>query len=136
MFTPRWDYSYHHFSHSTEAGQGSRLRLESPLAHNLAPGPAPPVWERDTESKRTCFSNNRPKEGAVTLAPKFGGHLPLSLVPYQARINSGCPMKKCETIGCSNAGVQMFQVAPATNVWLCRNCIERVEKENAAATAP
>jgi len=39
-------------------------------------------------------------------------------------------MKICETFGCKNEGVQSFQIAPATNVWLCRECINRIEKES------
>ena len=28
-------------------------------------------------------------------------------------------MKKCKTVGCTNQGKQMFQIAPGTTVWLC-----------------
>jgi len=37
--------------------------------------------------------------------------------------------RKCETFGCPNIGLQMYQVAPATNVWLCGRCIQELEKE-------
>ena len=43
-------------------------------------------------------------------------------------------MKPCESFGCSNEGVQMYQLAPATNVWLCAKCIE--EMENATDKSP
>ena len=39
-------------------------------------------------------------------------------------------MKKCETFGCTNPGMQMYQIAPATNVWLCAECLASAEKEN------
>ena len=32
--------------------------------------------------------------------------------------------KKCEMMGCGNPGFQNFQMAPATNVWLCEGCLE------------
>ena len=38
-------------------------------------------------------------------------------------------MKRCESFGRSNEGVQMYQVAPATNVWPCAACV--VEMQNA-----
>ena len=31
--------------------------------------------------------------------------------------------RKCETFGCENLGVRMFQVAPGTTLWLCQDCI-------------
>ena len=37
-------------------------------------------------------------------------------------------MKKCETFGCTNTGVQMYQIAPATNVWLCAQCMAAAEE--------
>ncbi len=43
-------------------------------------------------------------------------------------------MKRCESFGCSNEGVQMYQVAPATNVWLCAKCVE--EMQNATDARP
>ena len=39
-------------------------------------------------------------------------------------------MKKCETFGCNNTGVQMYQIAPATNVWLCAQCMGAAEEES------
>ena len=39
-------------------------------------------------------------------------------------------MKKCETFGCNNPGVQMYQIAPATNVWFCVGCMEAAERES------
>ena len=38
-------------------------------------------------------------------------------------------MKKCETFGCPNPGVQMLMIAPGTNVWLCAKCVEMNEEE-------
>jgi len=38
-------------------------------------------------------------------------------------------VKKCETFGCENIGEQSFQIAPATNVWLCKKCLEEFKKE-------
>ncbi len=38
-------------------------------------------------------------------------------------------IRKCETFGCPNIGLQMYQVAPGTNVWLCVRCIQELEKE-------
>ena len=38
-------------------------------------------------------------------------------------------IRKCETFGCLNIGLQMYQVAPGTNVWLCAKCIKEMEKE-------
>ena len=38
-------------------------------------------------------------------------------------------MKKCETFGCANTGEQMYQIAPATNVWLCAQCMAAAEEE-------
>ncbi len=47
--------------------------------------------------------------------------------PLTVTLNSrGVPMKRCESFGCSNEGVQMYQVAPATNVWLCAKCVEEM----------
>lgn len=43
-------------------------------------------------------------------------------------------MKKCETFGCPNPGVQMLMIAPATNVWLCAKCVEENEAETNAST--
>ncbi|MFQ6030727.1 MAG: hypothetical protein ACE5Q6_24920 [Dehalococcoidia bacterium] len=37
-------------------------------------------------------------------------------------------MKKCESFGCRNPGEQMYQVAPATNVWLCAKCVEEMKQ--------
>ena len=37
--------------------------------------------------------------------------------------------KKCDTFGCQNTGVQMYQIAPGTSVWLCAKCIEIIKKE-------
>jgi hypothetical protein len=31
--------------------------------------------------------------------------------------------KKCDSIGCPNPGVQMYQIVPATNIWLCSICL-------------
>jgi len=42
----------------------------------------------------------------------------------------GDTMKKCETFGCTNTGVQMYQIAPATNVWLCAQCMAAAEEES------
>lgn len=39
--------------------------------------------------------------------------------------------KKCETFGCPNIGLQMYQVAPGTNLWLCGRCIQQLEEEKA-----
>ena len=39
-------------------------------------------------------------------------------------------MKKCETFGCTNTGEQMYQIAPATNVWLCVQCMAAAEAES------
>lgn len=39
-------------------------------------------------------------------------------------------MKKCETFGCTNTGLQMYQIAPATNVWLCAQCMAAAEEES------
>ena len=39
-------------------------------------------------------------------------------------------MKKCETFGCTNTGVQMYQIAPATNVGLCAQCMATAEEES------
>ncbi len=44
-------------------------------------------------------------------------------------------MKRCESFGCSNEGVQMFQVAPATNVWLCAKCVEEMRNATDESTA-
>ncbi len=30
--------------------------------------------------------------------------------------------RKCETFGCPNTAEKMFQLAPGTNIWLCRTC--------------
>ena len=38
-------------------------------------------------------------------------------------------MKKCETFGCTNPGVQLLMIAPATKVWLCAECVEENEEE-------
>ena len=43
-------------------------------------------------------------------------------------------MKKCETFGCTNTGVQMDQIAPATNVWLCAQCMAAAEEEKKQPT--
>jgi ribosomal protein L37AE/L43A len=44
-------------------------------------------------------------------------------------------MKKCESFGCPTPGEQMYQIVPATNVWLCHQCVkemkEAAEKEAA-----
>ena len=40
--------------------------------------------------------------------------------------------KKCESFGCTTAGVRMFQLAPGTNVWLCDKCIEDLKKPDAS----
>ena len=40
-------------------------------------------------------------------------------------------MKKCETFGCTNTGVQMYQIAPATNVWLYANVWRRPRRRGA-----
>ena len=37
----------------------------------------------------------------------------------------------CEMFGCNNPGVKMYQLAPATPVWLCLGCIQTTEKEKA-----
>ena len=37
-------------------------------------------------------------------------------------------MKKCEIFGCKRAGMQMRQIAPGTNVWLCAECIEEMKQ--------
>ena len=42
-------------------------------------------------------------------------------------------MKKCETFGCSNQGAQMYQIAPGTNVWLCKVCIQEAKQEDLEA---
>ena len=39
-------------------------------------------------------------------------------------------MKKCETFGCSNPGAQMYQIAPGTNVWLCKVCIQEAKRQD------
>jgi hypothetical protein len=36
-------------------------------------------------------------------------------------------MKKCKTVGCTNQGKQMFQIAPGTTVWLCNTCVEEMK---------
>ena len=38
-------------------------------------------------------------------------------------------MKKCETFGCNNTGLQMYAIAPATNVWLCAECMAVAEED-------
>ena len=42
-------------------------------------------------------------------------------------------MKKCEMFGCTNTGVQMYAIAPATTIWLCGQCVKELEKEKAGA---
>ena len=37
--------------------------------------------------------------------------------------------KKCETFGCPNPAVQMHQIAPGTNVWLCEKCLGEIEAD-------
>ena len=37
----------------------------------------------------------------------------------------------CETFGCPNAGERLYQLAPATNVWLCSECIRLAEDGDA-----
>ncbi len=47
-------------------------------------------------------------------------------------------MKKCETFGCKSTGIQMRQIAPGTNVWLCAKCTEgmkQAEEGNLAKTS-
>ncbi len=44
-------------------------------------------------------------------------------------------MKRCESFGCSNEGVQMYQLAPATNVWLCANCREEMKNATDKSSA-
>lgn len=38
-------------------------------------------------------------------------------------------MKKCEIFACPNRGVQLYQMGPGTNVWLCQRCIHAMEKQ-------
>ena len=45
-------------------------------------------------------------------------------------------MKKCETFGCSNPGHQMYQIAPGTNVWLCKVCIQEAKQDEERDTSP
>ncbi len=45
-------------------------------------------------------------------------------------------MKKCETFGCRNQAVQMLQIAPGTNVWLCAKCVEQTKAETADQAPP
>ena len=40
-------------------------------------------------------------------------------------------MKKCETDGCSNLGFTVYQLKPATVVWLCVPCAQAVEEAEA-----
>jgi len=37
-------------------------------------------------------------------------------------------MTKCEVFACPNKGSRMYQMAPGTNVWLCDECKEDMEK--------
>ena len=39
-------------------------------------------------------------------------------------------MKKCETFGCVNQGIRMYQIAPATTVWLCTRCIHEMQSND------
>ncbi|MFQ6026571.1 MAG: hypothetical protein ACE5Q6_03535 [Dehalococcoidia bacterium] len=41
-------------------------------------------------------------------------------------------MKKCETFGCVHQGIQMCQIAPGTNVWLCKQCLREMGKDDDA----
>ena len=36
--------------------------------------------------------------------------------------------KTCEIFGCKNISERMYQIAPATNIWLCKECIKKEEK--------
>jgi hypothetical protein len=38
-------------------------------------------------------------------------------------------IRKGEISGCPSIGLQMYQVAPGTNVWLFPKCIKEMEKE-------
>lgn len=31
--------------------------------------------------------------------------------------------KKCDTVGCNSRGEQMYQIVPATSIWLCIFCV-------------
>ena len=38
-------------------------------------------------------------------------------------------MRKCEMFGCPKVGDKMHQIAPGTNVWLCRQCMKELREE-------
>lgn len=38
-------------------------------------------------------------------------------------------MKKCETFGCANPGAQNYLIAPGTSLWLCKSCIQEIQKQ-------
>lgn len=48
------------------------------------------------------------------------------------------PDKKCEMFGCNKAGVQYFNMAPGTNVFVCQECHKNLtrEKENETKDVP
>jgi len=37
-------------------------------------------------------------------------------------------IKKCEVFGCPHPAERMYQIAPATNVWMCQDCINAAEE--------
>jgi len=37
-------------------------------------------------------------------------------------------IRKCEVFACSNPGARMYQIAPATNVLLCEECIQEADR--------
>ena len=44
-------------------------------------------------------------------------------------LGTKCAMKKCETFGCRDFAIQMYQLAPGTNVWLCGKCKKEMDGE-------
>ena len=36
--------------------------------------------------------------------------------------------KKCEVFGCLNPADKMYQLGPATNVWMCQDCIDAADE--------
>ena len=44
-------------------------------------------------------------------------------------LGTKCAMKKCDTFGGRDFAIQMYQLAPGTNVWLCDKCKKEMDEE-------